>query len=265
MTVPRHPHLFTPVQIGPIILKHRVVMAPLTRSRSEQPGGHPGPSDARILHAASFRRRLHRLRGDLGIAHGSRVAWSTRSLLGPTGRRMEENHSRRPCEGRPHVLAAVAYGTLFARRDGRWPHAGFGFRRTPTCLNASGGDCRSTITTATRSTPSTLTVIQTTRSTTCARPHSFLNVNRARLFAAKTVVPENWRGLRSRTKSGCVGPLCRRAFARRERLASGWIGCDDVRSHAGDWFVTFDLTPDGTATALVLHVNGKTRRALRLP
>jgi N-ethylmaleimide reductase len=25
----------------------------------------------------------------------------------------------------------VAYGTLFARRDGRWPHAGFGFRRTP--------------------------------------------------------------------------------------------------------------------------------------
>jgi len=30
------------VQIGPITLKHRVVMAPLTRSRSEQPGGHPG-------------------------------------------------------------------------------------------------------------------------------------------------------------------------------------------------------------------------------
>ena len=30
--------LFSPVQIGPITLQHRVVMAPLTRSRSEQPG-----------------------------------------------------------------------------------------------------------------------------------------------------------------------------------------------------------------------------------
>ena len=42
MTVSLRPHLFTPVQIGPITLKHRVVMAPLTRSRSEQPGDIPG-------------------------------------------------------------------------------------------------------------------------------------------------------------------------------------------------------------------------------
>jgi N-ethylmaleimide reductase len=34
--------LFTPVQLGSSNLKHRVVMAPLTRSRSEQPGGIPG-------------------------------------------------------------------------------------------------------------------------------------------------------------------------------------------------------------------------------
>src|SRR5260370_11714093 len=34
--------LFTPVQLGSLTLKHRVVMAPLTRSRSEQPGGVPG-------------------------------------------------------------------------------------------------------------------------------------------------------------------------------------------------------------------------------
>jgi N-ethylmaleimide reductase len=36
------PKLFTPVKVGPIQLKHRVVMAPLTRSRSEQPGDVPG-------------------------------------------------------------------------------------------------------------------------------------------------------------------------------------------------------------------------------
>ncbi len=34
--------LFTPVQLGAIKLKHRVVMAPLTRSRAEQPGDIPG-------------------------------------------------------------------------------------------------------------------------------------------------------------------------------------------------------------------------------
>jgi N-ethylmaleimide reductase len=37
-----HQKLFTPVQIGPITLQHRIVMAPLTRSRSEQPGDIPG-------------------------------------------------------------------------------------------------------------------------------------------------------------------------------------------------------------------------------
>jgi N-ethylmaleimide reductase len=35
-------HLFTPAQIGRLPLKHRIVMAPLTRSRAEQPGGVPG-------------------------------------------------------------------------------------------------------------------------------------------------------------------------------------------------------------------------------
>lgn len=34
--------LFSPIQIGAITLGHRVVMAPLTRSRSEQPGDIPG-------------------------------------------------------------------------------------------------------------------------------------------------------------------------------------------------------------------------------
>lgn len=34
--------LFTPARIGPYTLSHRVVMAPLTRSRSQQPGDIPG-------------------------------------------------------------------------------------------------------------------------------------------------------------------------------------------------------------------------------
>src|SRR5271156_4726917 len=43
MTASADRKLFSPVQIGPITLQHRVVMAPLTRSRSEQPGDVPGP------------------------------------------------------------------------------------------------------------------------------------------------------------------------------------------------------------------------------
>jgi hypothetical protein len=34
--------LFSPVSIGPVPLHHRVVTAPLTRSRSKQPGDVPG-------------------------------------------------------------------------------------------------------------------------------------------------------------------------------------------------------------------------------
>jgi N-ethylmaleimide reductase len=41
MNTQKNPKLFTPVQLGSLKLKHRVVMAPLTRSRSEQPGGIP--------------------------------------------------------------------------------------------------------------------------------------------------------------------------------------------------------------------------------
>ena len=36
------PKLFTPTQVGPYKLSHRVVMAPLTRSRTIQQGGIPG-------------------------------------------------------------------------------------------------------------------------------------------------------------------------------------------------------------------------------
>ena len=42
MAVPLRPHLLMSVQIGPISLKHRIVMEPLTGSRSEQPGEIPG-------------------------------------------------------------------------------------------------------------------------------------------------------------------------------------------------------------------------------
>ena len=42
MAAKAHEMLFSPVQVGPIKLKHRIVMAPMTRQRSQQPGNVPG-------------------------------------------------------------------------------------------------------------------------------------------------------------------------------------------------------------------------------
>ena len=42
MTTQLHQKLFSPIQIGPLQLAHRVVMAPLTRMRSHQPDDVPG-------------------------------------------------------------------------------------------------------------------------------------------------------------------------------------------------------------------------------
>src|ERR1700741_3825992 len=42
MNAKKTSQLFSPVELGSTRLKHRVVMAPLTRSRSVQPDGIPG-------------------------------------------------------------------------------------------------------------------------------------------------------------------------------------------------------------------------------
>ncbi|RJG47427.1 alkene reductase [Motilimonas pumila] len=42
----RYQHLFTPLQLGNLSLPHRIVMAPLTRSRAAQPGDVPQPMNA---------------------------------------------------------------------------------------------------------------------------------------------------------------------------------------------------------------------------
>jgi N-ethylmaleimide reductase len=49
---PAHASLFTPLDIGPITLDNRIVMAPLTRSRSRVPGHVQTP-----LHALYYAQR----------------------------------------------------------------------------------------------------------------------------------------------------------------------------------------------------------------
>ena len=105
--------LFTPIQVGPMELKHRVVMAPLTRSRSVQPGSIPGDL---MLEYYSQRASHGGLIVSEAIDCGRRMVRGTRLVFGRTGCGMEENHGRRSREARIHVLPALAHRACLACR-----------------------------------------------------------------------------------------------------------------------------------------------------
>src|SRR3984893_9684486 len=106
--------LLTPIQVGSMQLKHRVVMAPLTRSRSLQPGSIPGD-----LMLEYYSQRASD--GGLLVSEGTsifdcrrRMVRGTRLVFGRAGCGMEENHKRSSREARAHVLPTVAYGACCA-------------------------------------------------------------------------------------------------------------------------------------------------------
>jgi N-ethylmaleimide reductase len=70
--------LFTPIHVGPLVLSHRVVMAPLTRLRSEQPGDIPTD-----LMAEYYAQRASE--GGLIIGEATPVALTGRGYLGSPG------------------------------------------------------------------------------------------------------------------------------------------------------------------------------------
>ena len=70
--------LYTPIALGPIALSHRVVQAPLTRLRSEQPGDVPGP-----LMATHYGQRASK--GGLQIAEATTVSVTGRGYRGAPG------------------------------------------------------------------------------------------------------------------------------------------------------------------------------------
>ncbi len=78
MTASAAKQLFTPVQVGPLTLKHRVVMAPLTRSRSDQPGGVPGD-----LMLEYYTQRASE--GGLIIGEATNISPSARGWYGAPG------------------------------------------------------------------------------------------------------------------------------------------------------------------------------------
>jgi N-ethylmaleimide reductase len=87
--------LFTPVQVGPLSLSHRVVMAPLTRSRSQQPGDIPGD-----LMVEYYGQRASK--GGLIISEATTISLSGRGWFGAPGLYSDEQVA-----GWQRVLSAV--------------------------------------------------------------------------------------------------------------------------------------------------------------
>jgi len=90
-----HPTLFTPIRLGAIDLKHRVVMAPLTRSRSEQPGDVPG-----TLMREYYTQRSSD--GGLIVAEATSISSAARGWYGAPGLFTEPQ-----VEGWKSIVAAV--------------------------------------------------------------------------------------------------------------------------------------------------------------
>ncbi len=75
--------LFSPIHVGPLALSHRVVMAPLTRSRSEQPGDIPGS-----LMLEYYTQRASD--GGLIISEGTAISIASRGWFGAPGMYSDE-------------------------------------------------------------------------------------------------------------------------------------------------------------------------------
>jgi N-ethylmaleimide reductase len=107
-------HLFSPINVGSIALKHRVVMAPLTRSRSELPEGVPGP-----LMVDYYSQRASD--GGLIISEAAPISKSARGWYGAPG-----IFSDRQATGWRSITSAVhaKNGIIFAQlwHTGRASH-----------------------------------------------------------------------------------------------------------------------------------------------
>lgn len=108
------PKLFTPAQIGSVSLKHRVVMAPLTRSRSNQPGDVPGD-----LMLEYYAQRASD--GGLIVSEATPISITSRGWYGAPGLYTDEQ-----VDGWKRITAAVHEkgGSIFSQlwHTGRSSH-----------------------------------------------------------------------------------------------------------------------------------------------
>src|ERR1700723_2711564 len=115
--------LFSSVEFGPLKLKHRVVMAPLTRSRSVQPDSVPGE-----LMKEYYEQRASE--GGLIISEATNISLTSRGWLGAPGLYTDEQVA-----GWKSVVSAVHTkgGQMFAQlwHTGRSSHTAMTGGSTP--------------------------------------------------------------------------------------------------------------------------------------
>jgi N-ethylmaleimide reductase len=115
MTAEKERKLFTSLQLGSLNLKHRVVMAPLTRSRSEQPGGIPG--DMMVQYYSDRASD-----GGLIVGEATNVSLTARGWYGAPGLYMDQQ-----VQGWKRVVGAIhaKKGFVFAQlwHTGRSSHS----------------------------------------------------------------------------------------------------------------------------------------------
>src|ERR1700682_2341917 len=106
--------LFTPIQVGSMELEHRVVMAPLTRSRSVQPGSIPGD-----LMLEYYSQRASE--GGLIVSEGTSISIAAGGWFGAPGLYSDEQVAgwKRitdavQWEAWSHVLPTLAYRACLA-------------------------------------------------------------------------------------------------------------------------------------------------------
>jgi N-ethylmaleimide reductase len=118
-----HRGLFTPIEIGPMALNHRVVMAPLTRSRSAQPESVPGE-----LMRQYYEQRASD--GGLIVTEATNISLTSRGWLGSPGL-----YSDRQVDGWKSIVSAVRAkgGHMFAQlwHTGRSSHVAMTGGATP--------------------------------------------------------------------------------------------------------------------------------------
>jgi len=123
--------LFTAVQLGSLQLKHRVVMAPLTRSRSIQPDSVPGD-----LMREYYEQRASD--GGLIISEATNISLTSRGWLGSPGL-----YSDPQVEGWKQILGAVKAkgGHMFAQlwHTGRSSHTAMTGGATPVSASVDSG------------------------------------------------------------------------------------------------------------------------------
>jgi N-ethylmaleimide reductase len=172
--------LFRPLQIGAVSLKHRVVMAPLTRSRSIQPNSVPGD-----LMADYYEQRASD--GGLIIGEATNISLTSRGWLGSPGLYLDEH-----VQGWKKVVGGVHSkgGLMFAQlwHTGRASH-----------ITMTGGATPVTASVNPAYWENPAQVVSTPDGWIQPSPHRALEVNELAAIvedyraAAKRAVPARWQ------------------------------------------------------------------------